>query len=214
MPASTSLNAGEREDLHQVSVCGVPGLERLAMARPAALHLYRLLQRYNWCLQDSAQYVWRWAEFWPRISVIERKVLRLVVCAHCNGRFGLRLRAMNMPVDFEPFEGNVKPVVMTENVAREFRRVLSSHYARLVTANEIRQRWTHRRPDEYALVSARGIVEELLEDERGLHPDLVHERCKQALVGDGMRVEDAEKVAGALSIDLEWFFQCREQMLC
>lgn len=198
-----------------VSVSVLPRHAQLVVTRKAALHLYRLLQRYNWCLKEQPHYRERWAGFWPNISAIERKLLTLLILANCGGVFGSRMQAINVPVDFEPFEEDARPVGLTSDIAAEFRRILTLHYARLATPGEIRQRWLERRPKEYALLVSLGVIDGIVTDDAiGLHPDLIGERAKSAYLAGGWCETSAGEMSGALALELEWFFNSKEELLC
>lgn len=40
----------------------------VAMQREAAVHLVRLLERYNWALSEPDKQSDRWRKFWPKIT--------------------------------------------------------------------------------------------------------------------------------------------------
>lgn len=207
-------DAGGAGGYDAVLVTVLPSMERITVARPAALHLYRLLQRYNWCLDDVAQYRVRWSDFWPAISGIERKIFSLFIKANCEGAFGGRLQVQAAPVDFEVFEGDARPVLLVPSVATEFRRIIGLHHARLAAPTEVREWLVKRRPNEYAVVVAEGLESDLLEEEHGRHPDLVGERFKEAFLAAGWSWRAATEAAAALTGEIEWFFNSKERALC
>lgn len=192
----------------------LPGLERITMVRPAALHLFRLLQRYNWCLDDVARYRVRWSNFWPAISGIERKIFSLFIKANCEGVFGGRLQVQAAPVDFEVYEGDVRPALLVPSVAAEFRRLIGLHHARLAAPAEVREWLVKQRPNEYAVVVAEGLESDLLDEAHGRHPDLMSERFKEAFLSAGWSWRAATEAAEVVAVELEWFFNSKESALC
>lgn len=142
-------------------------------------------------------------------------MLTLFILANCGGIFGGRMQAINVPVDFEAFADDVRMIKPTPDIAAEFRRILTLHYARLATPGEIRQRWLERRPKEYALLVSLGVIDEIFTDETtGLHPDLIGERVKSAFLAGGWCEVSAGDMSSALALELEWFFNIKEDLLC
>jgi hypothetical protein len=115
------------------------GAAKSIMSRGAALHLYRLLQQYSWCLAVD-DYAVRWAGFWPRLKPVERVILVHTIKAHCDGEFGRRLIVVKFPVDFEFFEDDTRHTQLTVEVEQEFERLLEEHCS-VVAGNEIVREW-------------------------------------------------------------------------
>ena len=185
----------------------LPHYAWLVVKRKAALHLFRLLQRYNWCLREQLLYRKRWQMFWPHISPIERKLLRLFIMANCKGHFGNRFQATDVPVDFEPFLEDNRTVELSPDIAAEFRRILSLHYTRLATPAEIQQHWFDQCHDEYALLMSIGGLDKILVD---LHPDWVGNRLHTTFLAGGWGETSARQMANTLSLTMEWFLNSKE----
>lgn len=196
-----------------VTVRVLPGLDPLRMSRDAALHLFRLLQRYNWCLSNVEGYRGRWATFWPLIMPVERALLVLFVTANCDGQFGRRMVAVDAPVDFEPFEGVSDVVALSAAVTREFEAILTLHYGRLGDRSDICD-WLRRQcPKEFALlVSVGGLAPTF--GGAGIDPERVRRSSRDRFIECGWDKKGASALAKALSKHLLWFYKTKEAALC
>lgn len=177
--------------------------------RSAARHLYRLLQRYNWSLEDPNRYLERWACFWPSISVLERKALAMLVMANCQGGFGMRLEIADTPVELEPFEGHAEPVAMSTRVKAELERLVAMYYASLASVDEVTAMFGNERPDAFdAFVNVGGM--KLLYDDVGMHPLVFRDRAHSAFLDAGIEEERATCFANSLDLALQNFLIARE----
>ncbi len=149
--------------------------------RSAARHLYRLLQRYNWSLEDPTHYQERWAAFWPHITLIERKAFALFVMANSAGNFGIKLHVSNLPVDLEAFEGHPEPVVLTDRVRTELERVVGMYYTTLAKYEDVVALLTHAHPNAFAVLENSGGMD-LLHKDGGMYPQVFHDKIYAALV--------------------------------
>jgi hypothetical protein len=191
----------------------LPGLDPVRMSREAALHLFRLLQRYNWCLSDVEGYRGRWASYWPVIKPVERALLVLFVTANCGGQFGRRLVAVDAPVDFERFENVADVVPFSARIAREFEAILALHYGRLGDRRDICDWLRSRCPKEFALlVSVGGLSPAPGADV--IDPERVRQSSRERFIECGWDRKGASAVATALQRHLLWFYRTREAALC
>lgn len=138
------------------------GAAKVEMNRGAALHLFRLLQRYNWCLADVGMQEARWRQFWRSITSVERTLLCHFVRAHCGGRIGVRMRVEKPPVDFELYEDDPSPVSISPSTEAEFRRVLDGFYRELLSPAEVKAAWKRRCPREFAVLEANDQADAVL----------------------------------------------------
>jgi hypothetical protein len=196
-----------------VTVRVLPALEPVRMSRDAALHLFRLLQRYNWCLSNVEGYRGRWATFWPVIKPVERALLVLFVTANCGGQFGRRMVAVDAPVAFEPFAGVSDVVPLSGAVAREFETILTLHYGRLGDRSDICD-WLRRHcPKEFALLVSVGGLAPTLGD-AGIDPEHVWRSSRDRFIECGWDKKGASALATALFKHLLRFYKTKEAALC
>ncbi|HMC44207.1 MAG TPA: hypothetical protein VKJ77_02660 [Caballeronia sp.] len=115
----------------------------------AALHLLRLLERYNWTLSDGGHYADRWRKFWPVITDVERALLTQVVRVHCRGRFAQPFQIGALPPSMQHAAGDRSLVKMTEQIEIEFHLLLYIGYSVLLTTgpdkpDNLRAMWSAR----------------------------------------------------------------------
>ncbi|MFC3110910.1 hypothetical protein ACFOFO_23645 [Undibacterium arcticum] len=177
--------------------------------RRAARHLYRLLQVYNFCLEDDTRYLERWATFWPSLRPVERKALALLVMSNSNGEFGRRLDVSNLPVELEAFEGQIERVVLRPSVASELEKVVGRFYASLTNPGELAAHLAAVSPDGFqATVPFGGAMLAYKNDL--LLPMEYRDRCYAALLSAGMDSEMAASYANGLEGELADFLILKE----
>lgn len=186
-----------------------PGRERVGISRAAAVHLYRLIQRYNGCLRDTRHYALRWMGFWPQLTRLERTVLALCIRANTGCAPGRRLQILAAPVFLEPLENNCQPQPLAPAVEVEFRRVLSAYYQTLVTADEIQHSWISNCPKEAGVLRALDLVDPLLV-ECGIDAERIELRCAALLIARGWSFADARAIASRLGADVDGLLTKRE----
>jgi hypothetical protein len=191
----------------QVNIFG--GAEKTRMTRAAALHLYRLLQRYSWCLASN-DYVRRWMQFWPSISSAERVLIVRTVKANCGGQFGRRMLIANMPADFEYFEFDVTPVPIPAEVEREYAALLSSYFDAYAGAPSARDWVRARCRKEFAFLSAVGALERVFGAGAWVCPERARVQCQAAYMENGWDNASALNNATAISKCLFWFYESWE----
>lgn len=190
------------------------GAAKVEMERGAALHLYRLLQRYNWCLADADLCESRWRRFWRGIDGVERTLLCHFVKAHCGGQIGVRVRIEKPPVDFEVFEGDPSPAPISPSIEGEFRRVLDVFYRGLLTPIEVKEAWKRRCPQEYTVLEASGQTDMVLAPAARWVADDMERQISTALVVATATSDCAQWVATVLATALLVEIEERERALC
>lgn len=179
------------------------------MSRPAALHLFRLLQRYRWCLAVE-DYAPRWTGFWPKISALERTILVHTVRAHCGGEFGRRLMVSNLPADFEQFESDTRTVPITPQVEREFFSLLE-HFGAQVGGNRELRMWVKEAcPAEYAYLEAVSALDSVFGHRAWVCPHKARTYCYSAYLGTGRGTAISDKSAAAIEKALFGFYESCE----
>lgn len=211
-----SANLGDvRAATSHVKVKVLPGRKPVEMTRDAALHLFKLLQRYNWCLESLESYQTRWTTFWPRISAMERLLLVLLVSANCDGQFGRRVVAIESPVDFERFEGDARPWGLSDMIGSELSRVLAQHYDQFSDRAQIQDWLRIECPKEFALLVAVGGVDRALPDTGGwLEPSVLRHEGTAAFRGCGWDEKGANAIAARLERALMSFYKSKEVKRC
>ena len=187
---------------------------KVELDRGAALHLYRLLQRYNWCLADDSLRESRWRRFWRGIALVERVLLSHFVKAHCGGRLGVRVRVEKPPVDFEQFEDDPSPVQITPAVEHEFRRVLDDFYKRLLPTTAVKEVWRRRCPEQLAVLEASGLTDTILSPATPWVADDMQQQIAGVLAAMNESSGDSQEVATALVSALLPEVEERERALC
>lgn len=170
--------------------------------RNAAKHIFRLLQNYNYCLEDPTCYQERWAVFWPSLSDLERKTIVLLVMTNAGGNFAVRVEPSILPVDFEPIEGLVEYAESTPAIEVELKQIVGRFNSRLVTREEITARMTAIEPKAYeALLPLGGAL--LAYEDSLLLPHLFAQRAYDALLGAGIEMDEALRFTRALDTALD-----------
>lgn len=182
------------------------GAAKSLMSRGAALHLYRLLQQYGWCLAVD-EYEVRWAGFWPRLKPVERAMLVHTVKSHCEGEFGRRIIVAKLPVDFEPFESDTRPAELTAEVEHEFERLLEEHCATVAGNGQIRAWVKSTCPVEYDFVERSGALDRVFGARAWVCPDQLRRRCADALRENGIGEWHAARCAAAVEKALFGFYE-------
>jgi len=190
------------------------GAGKVELNRGAALHLFRLLQRYNWCLADVGVQESRWRQFWRGITAVERTLLSHFVKAHCGGRIGVRMRVDKPPVDFELYEDDPRPVQMSSAIEAEFRRVLDGFYRVLLSPAEVKDAWKRRCPREFAVLEASDRIDSVLAPTTRWTADDIEQQIVGSLATSASCVECGQWVAAALTAAFVAEIEERERALC
>jgi hypothetical protein len=188
-----------------------PSAPKTLMSRSAALHLYRLLQQYGWCLAVD-EYASRWTCFWPRLKPVERAMLIYIVKAHCAGEFGRRLVISRLPVDFEPFESDMRAADLTAEVECELETVLDA-YCSTVAGNDKIRAWIEATcPAEYRIIEGSDALGRVFGDGAWVCPDQLCTRCAEVLHENGIDKWTAARSAAAVGKSLFGFYESLESL--
>ncbi len=190
------------------------GAGKVEMHRGAALHLFRLLQRYNWCLADVGVQEARWRQFWRGITTIERTLLCHFVRAHCGGQIGVRMRVEKPPVDFELYEDDPSQVLISPATEAEFRRLLDGFYRELLSPAEVKAAWKRRCPREFAVLEANGRIDAVLAPATRWVADEMERQIVRTLATDAGCADCAKWVAANLVSALAAEIEARETARC
>lgn len=123
LEAASRLGSGflSSDTTGEVMVRFFPGTHiHIAMQRSAAVHLLRLLERYNWALAEPLKYAYRWRKFWPAVSQIERTIVVMFVRSSNGGRFRGSVCLRPLPHEVADFAGDRTLVKLEAEDAREF----------------------------------------------------------------------------------------------
>lgn len=201
--------AGDIVKKRTVQVVLYPHNSYASLSLDAARHLYRLLQRYNWCVSEPDRYPTRWGTFWPSISAVERKVISLFVLANYAGQFGMELELKDMPVEFVDLQDDFERVVLTSHVEKEFNKILCGFYKLFITEKDV-DAWLleHCQNDHKRLVlfgaAKLAFVKGCFEPER------FHQRCRDALLSIGVDTDMAHTTSATLNLCLQDFVMVKE----
>ncbi|KAA0178840.1 hypothetical protein FX016_23190 [Cupriavidus gilardii] len=203
---------GETHLQGRVAVRVFPKHPPIEMTRAAALHLFRLLQRYNWCLAEK-DYRSRWSRFWPRIQSVERVLLVLFIKASCNGQFGRRLVAIEPPVDFERYVDNTDVAALTPLVGDEFGHLLATYYNKLGAREELYAWLKKDCPKEFGLLMASKPLRSIFGEGAWVDPEVLYGKCERAFRSDGWEHDSASALAMTLARSVLAFFAVQEAAL-
>lgn len=201
--------AGATVKKRTVQVVLYPHSSYASLSLDAARHLYRLLQRYNWCVSEPDRYPARWGTFWPSISAVERKVISLFVMANYAGQFGMQLEIKNMPVEFAGLQDDFERVVLTSHVKKEFDKVLCGFYARFITQKDVDAWLIDHAARETQRLTLFGAAK-LAFVNGCFEPEKFRERCRDALLSIGAGAQAAEETANKLNMCLQDFVMVKE----
>jgi hypothetical protein len=134
--------ASHPDDAGAVMVRLYPGTDLMVEMRlEAVIHLWRLVERYNWTQSVEARRSDRWRKFWPVISALERRMVVMFVRTNSHGEFGRMLDVPVLPPALEPYRGDRRVSPMSPSVECEFASLLHVFYRSIVSADEILPVW-------------------------------------------------------------------------
>lgn len=194
-----------------ITVHALPNTDGVAMCLDAAVHLYRLLARYNWCLASPDEFRQRWSMFWPKLRWCERAMVRLCLVAQGDKRVGHKLRT-NCPIEGMDASKDHRPQQIAAHVEAEFNRVLGTFYAGLMTIGEIEDLWVRRFPHVLAVV--RREISTWFCNPADYVPWAVFGNVRQALKGHAWSAAEAQHAAANLAGALHTCLYEKERELC
>jgi hypothetical protein len=89
----------------------------------AALHVFRLVRRYNWCVSEPSRKQARWRRFWRRISQCERHTLFLLLQS-TGCPMGRPAHIGEVPAAFARYARSHRQPPLTESVEFELGMLL------------------------------------------------------------------------------------------
>jgi hypothetical protein len=190
------------------------GREPVTVSRGTALHLFRLVQRYNWCLESVETYRARWAGFWPALKLLERMAIVKFVSANCSGEFGRRLVVNQPPVDFEGSVGDYRAYALTVEVEADLSRVLGMHYGKVANREQVQEWLVSVCPKEMALLASLDGIDKVFGGREWFEPEAVSSACAAVFMACGWDQVGAEVRSGAVQHALLFFYKSRENAPC
>lgn len=179
----------------------------VAMQREAAVHLVRLLERYNWSISEADKQSDRWRKFWPKISRIERSLVVMFVTS-ANGQFRGAVDLRGLPPEVAAVAGDRQMVKIDPAVAREFASLRHIFECSLLTQEDVKFDWWHHHKtvmevhEQAVMIALRSWWEG-----EGVHD--LDDLLRAALFSDGMRAEEANRVGVDMSLDTEQLIRQR-----
>lgn len=192
-----------------VQVVLYPQAAKACLSLDAGRHLYRLLQRYNWCFSDQDRYLDRWGSFWPSISAVERKVISLFIMANYAGQFGSQIELKDIPIEFRDLQGEIERTVLTGTVEKEFRKVVCGFYKRFIGEKDVDEWLKNHAANEYQSLTLFGAAKLAFVD-GCFEPENFRARCRDALLSLGSGAQESEHAAYLLDTALQDFLILRE----
>jgi hypothetical protein len=190
------------------------GQEPVTVGRRTALHLFRLVQRYNWCLESVDTYRHRWSGFWPALRLLERMAIVKFVSANCDGEFGRRMVVCQPPVDFEGSEGDHRAHALTQEVEADLSRVLGIHYGKVASHEQVHEWLVNACPKEMALVTSVGGVARVFGNREWFEPERVARDCAALFMECGWDQVGATVMSGAVQHALLCVYKSMENARC
>lgn len=184
---------------------------KVAMGRDAALHLLRLIERYNWALSEPEKRSDRWRAFWPVITGVERIVVAMFVSS-VKGEFRGPVDLQELPPELAGAAGDRQLVKIDPAVAKEFSILRHVFIQTLVMPRELILHWWKMHP--VVLEVHETVASATLQawwDGGGEHD--LEDLLRAALFSDGMRAEDATRAGAEMSFSADHLIQERESVL-
>ena len=129
-------------DTGEVMVRLFPGTDiHVAMRKDAAVHLLRLLERYNWTLAEPLKSCDRWRKFWRVVSQIERQVVVMFVCSSNGGQFKGPVCLRPLPPEFADLAGDRALVKLNAEVAYEFAALRHIFVKTVMSIDDLKVKW-------------------------------------------------------------------------
>lgn len=210
------MDASEIEFPATRSVCMriFPGSNiEVEVQHDAALHLARLLARYNWALSDPAKYSSRWRGFWPKITQIERTLTVMAVRSANRGKFGSPFEMRDLPLALQSVASSNRAPKIDAAVASEFARLRHTFECALITPDDVAFTWWEKRSALMQVHEARAraaLKAWWNDDTASLGLDAM---LRGALVAAGVHVDSAATSALEMALDVDYLLQEREAAL-
>lgn len=175
-----------------------PGTEiHIATQNGAAVHLLRLLERYNWTLAEPLKYADRWRKFWPTVSQLERTMVMMFVRSSNSGRFQGPVCLRPLPPALADVAGNRTLVKLDAEVAHEFAALRHVFLTTVVSVDDLKLKWHETHP---TVMKAHGVaVEATLHSWwTGSGSVDLNDLLRAALFAAGLSADDAQWAASEM----------------
>lgn len=185
----------------------------IAVARPAALHLFSLVCRYSATIAKRG-----WSSFWPRISQLERTMTVLFVTA--NGEWGRKLPTYMLVDegawwsdcgdDFRAVEQSGRRISLTDDVRKELITLYRVHLCASMPKDKVNAVWEAEHPRIVELLKRHDIFNSLLEGDRCYDDEYLHSAVYNLLLkhGHGVVQGDGEDHEMWCRNDASLFAEC------
>lgn len=191
-----------------------PGSDvHVAFQKGAAMHLLRLLERYNWAISEANKHADRWRKFWPCVTQIERNLVVMFVRSSNGGKFAGPVALRPLPAELNGSAGDRKLVKIDGNVAQEFWAIRHVYEQGLFDKDDVLFKWhqTHRKIFE----SHTEAVTRAVDHWRSGGGSIGLEEClRTALFAVGMDIVDAKRAASEMGLEALATMQVREAIIC
>lgn len=118
-----------------------PGTDILVnIERESALHLYRLVNKYNYTIRNPK----KWGAFWRNVSQIERTMTVMFIQNNTYNGWGRKFRfenIENLPQDFAEINAQSRLPKMKKHIEKELDALYTIYMKTRVTKEEIRTYW-------------------------------------------------------------------------
>lgn len=114
--------------------------------RESALHLYRLVNKYNYTIRDSK----KWGAFWRNVNQIERTMTVMFIKNNTYHGWGRKFRFENMedlPSDFAEINPKSRLPKIKPHIEKELDALYSIYMQTVTTKEEVRDYWEKEYPD-------------------------------------------------------------------
>ena len=112
----------------------------ISVKRGTALHLYKLINKYNYTIRDPK----KWGTFWRNITQLERTMTVLFFKANSLDKFGYKFYIENvddLPKDFKEITPKVRLNKINEEVLKEFNELNKIYVKSIVDKEEVKRYW-------------------------------------------------------------------------
>jgi len=134
------------------------------------------------------------------------------VRSHCDGEFGRRLVVLSIPVDFEHFEADTRPAVLTNAVEREFKLLLEGYCATIAGNEKIREWIKSNCPGDYGMLEQAGDLDHVFGNGAWVCPDQPRSKCVESLRRYGLDEWGIQRSATSIEKALFGFYEACEGM--
>jgi hypothetical protein len=131
--------------------------------RDSALHIYKLVQKYNYTKGDSK----KWSSFWRNLTQIERTMTHMFITNNSLNGFKGRFSFHNMsdlPIDFQTITPKSKLPKITSEIQEELEELFLILVKSLVSPEEVGAYWEEHYPNTCKLIKKPHMWQVLVEN--------------------------------------------------